>query len=130
MRDTESQYWQFVAPGCMTEESDSEHGEKIVTHQLLWRSECKSQCGFGLCALMCVCVWGGGMFEWVSVEVCIVFVRPVVSGLVVQYECSSVIILESVTQVIECDTIWVVLLTFCFPFHSFESVHSEAGQSL
>ena len=83
--------------------------------------------------LACVCVCGGGgggMFEWVSVEVCIVFVRPVVSGLVVQYECSSVIILESVTQVIECDTIWVVLLTFCFPFHSFESVHSEAGQSL
>lgn len=25
----------------MTEESDSEQGEKIVTHQLLWRSECE-----------------------------------------------------------------------------------------
>ena len=29
-------------PGCMTEESDSENGEKILTHQLLWRSECKN----------------------------------------------------------------------------------------
>ena len=32
----------MVTPGCMTEESDSENGEKIVLHPLLWRSECES----------------------------------------------------------------------------------------
>ena len=41
MRDTESRYWEHVTAGCMTEESDDENGEKIVTHQLLWRSECE-----------------------------------------------------------------------------------------
>ncbi len=41
-------YWDFVGPACMTEESDAEDGdspERIVTHRLLWRSECK-------------CIWG------------------------------------------------------------------------
>ena len=41
MRDTESRYWEHMTPACMTEESDAENGEKIVTHQLLWRSECE-----------------------------------------------------------------------------------------
>ena len=41
MRDTESRYWEHMIPACMTEESDAENGEKIVTHQLLWRSECE-----------------------------------------------------------------------------------------
>ena len=45
MRDTESRYWEHVTASCMTEESDDENGEKIVTHQLLWRSECKSVVG-------------------------------------------------------------------------------------
>ena len=40
MRDSEFQYWQYVNPACMTEESDSEQGERILTHQLMWRSEC------------------------------------------------------------------------------------------
>ena len=35
-------YWENVTPACMTEESDSENGEKIVLHSLLWRSECES----------------------------------------------------------------------------------------
>lgn len=35
-------YWENVTPACMTEESDSENGEKIVLHSLLWRSECMS----------------------------------------------------------------------------------------
>ena len=42
MRESEMKYWEQVTPGCMTEESDSENGEKIITHQLLWRSECMS----------------------------------------------------------------------------------------
>ena len=46
MRDTESRYWEHVTASCMTEESDDENGEKIVTHQLLWRSEC--ECVVGL----------------------------------------------------------------------------------
>lgn len=41
VRETELRYWNHVTAGCMTEESDSENGEKIVTHQLLWRSECE-----------------------------------------------------------------------------------------
>ncbi len=41
VRESECQYWMYVSPACMTEESDSEQGEKIVTHQLLWRSECE-----------------------------------------------------------------------------------------
>lgn len=41
VRDSEARYWEHVTPALMTEESDSENGEKIVTHQLLWRSECK-----------------------------------------------------------------------------------------
>ena len=41
MRDTESHYWEHMTPACMMEESDAENGEKIVTHQLLWRSECE-----------------------------------------------------------------------------------------
>ena len=41
MRDTESRYWEHMTPACMTEESDAENAEKIVTHQLLWRSECE-----------------------------------------------------------------------------------------
>ena len=34
-------YWEHISPACMTEESDSEQGERIVTHQLMWRSECE-----------------------------------------------------------------------------------------
>jgi len=41
VRDTESRYWEHITAGCMTEESDDENGEKIVTHQLLWRSDCE-----------------------------------------------------------------------------------------
>ena len=41
MRETECRYWEHVTASCMTEESDDENGEKIVTHQLLWRSECE-----------------------------------------------------------------------------------------
>lgn len=36
-------YWQYITPGCMTEESDAENGEnpeKIINHRLIWRSEC------------------------------------------------------------------------------------------
>ena len=42
VRDTEQRYWEHVTPSSMTEESDSETSDKIVTHQLLWRSECES----------------------------------------------------------------------------------------
>ena len=42
--DTESHYWEHMTPACMTEESDAENAEKIVTHQLLWRSECEFMC--------------------------------------------------------------------------------------
>ena len=42
VRDGEMQYWDHITPACMTEESDSENGEKIITHDLLWRSECES----------------------------------------------------------------------------------------
>ena len=41
VRETECRYWEHVTASCMTEESDDENGEKIVTHQLLWRSECE-----------------------------------------------------------------------------------------
>ena len=41
MRESELRYWEMIKPGCMTEESDAEEGERIVTHQLLWRSECE-----------------------------------------------------------------------------------------
>jgi hypothetical protein len=53
VRDTESRYWEHMTPACMTEESDAENAEKIVTHNLLWRSECEfmheREC-------LCVCV--------------------------------------------------------------------------
>ena len=39
--DTESHYSEHMTPACMTGESDAENAEKIVTHQLLWRSECE-----------------------------------------------------------------------------------------
>ncbi|CAI8036165.1 hypothetical protein GBAR_LOCUS20288 [Geodia barretti] len=42
IRESEVRYWEHVTPACMTEESDSENGEKIVLHSLLWRSECES----------------------------------------------------------------------------------------
>ena len=41
VRDSELRYWQYITPACMTEESDSESTDKIVTHRLLWRSECQ-----------------------------------------------------------------------------------------
>ena len=43
VRDSEMRYWESIKPSCMTEESDSEQGvgERIITHQLLWRSECE-----------------------------------------------------------------------------------------
>lgn len=47
VRDTETKYWDFVGPACMTEESDGEDADspdKIVTHRLTWRSECKYHC--------------------------------------------------------------------------------------
>ena len=43
-----------MTPACMTEESDSENAEKIVTHQLLWRSECEF---YIILCIMCVCVY-------------------------------------------------------------------------
>jgi len=58
VRDTESRYWEHVTAGCMTEESDDENGEKIVTHQLLWRSECEFSGSFWVAVhgVMHVCV--------------------------------------------------------------------------
>ena len=53
MRDTESRYWEHMTPACMTEESDAENAEKIVTHQLLWRSECEF-----MHERVCVCCFG------------------------------------------------------------------------
>lgn len=41
VREAEMRYWEHISPACMTEESDSEQGERIVTHQLMWRSECE-----------------------------------------------------------------------------------------
>lgn len=41
VREAEMRYWEHISPACMTEESDSEQGERIVTHQLMWRSDCK-----------------------------------------------------------------------------------------
>jgi hypothetical protein len=43
VRESEIRYWEHVTPACMTEESDSESGEKIVLHSLLWRSEFLNQ---------------------------------------------------------------------------------------
>lgn len=34
----------YVTPLCMTEESDDSDTDKIITHKLLWRSECKCVC--------------------------------------------------------------------------------------
>ena len=47
VRESEQQYWVYVTPLCMTEESDDSDTDKIITHKLLWRSDCK-----------CVCVCG------------------------------------------------------------------------
>ncbi|KAL5509108.1 hypothetical protein EMCRGX_G004397 [Ephydatia muelleri] len=43
VREAEMRYWEHISPACMTEESDSEQGERIVTHQLMWRSEFLNQ---------------------------------------------------------------------------------------
>ena len=51
MRESEVRYWDMIKPGCMTEESDAEEGERIVTHQLLWRSECEPQGNDWSCGL-------------------------------------------------------------------------------
>ena len=57
VRDTESRYWEHMTPACMTEESDAENAEKIVTHQLLWRSECEFVSVYVcVCMYVCVCV--------------------------------------------------------------------------
>lgn len=31
----------YVTPLCMTEESDDSDSDKIITHKLLWRSDCE-----------------------------------------------------------------------------------------
>lgn len=36
--DDEQKHWEHINPSCMTEESDDDGGEKIVTHKLQWRS--------------------------------------------------------------------------------------------
>ena len=41
VRESEQQYWVYVTPLCMTEESDDSDTDKIITHKLLWRSDCK-----------------------------------------------------------------------------------------
>ena len=46
-------YWQSVTPGCMTEESDSETTDKIMTHRLMWRSDCELDSTSSACV---VCV--------------------------------------------------------------------------
>lgn len=49
VRESEMRYWEPISAVCMTEESDAENAEKIVTHQLLWRSECEH-------CVVCLCV--------------------------------------------------------------------------
>ena len=41
VRESEQQYWMYVTPLCMTEESDDSDTDKIITHKLLWRSDCE-----------------------------------------------------------------------------------------
>ena len=41
VRESEQQYWMYVTPLCMTEESDDSDSDKIITHKLLWRSDCE-----------------------------------------------------------------------------------------
>lgn len=36
--EDEQKHWEHINPSCMTEESDDDGGEKIVTHKLQWRS--------------------------------------------------------------------------------------------
>ena len=36
--EDEMKHWEHINPSCMTEESDDDGGEKIVTHKLQWRS--------------------------------------------------------------------------------------------
>jgi len=36
--EDEQKHWEHINPSCMTEESDEDGGEKIVTHKLQWRS--------------------------------------------------------------------------------------------
>lgn len=36
--EDELKHWEHINPSCMTEESDEDGGEKIVTHKLQWRS--------------------------------------------------------------------------------------------
>ena len=36
--EDELKHWENINPSCMTEESDDDGGEKIVTHKLQWRS--------------------------------------------------------------------------------------------
>lgn len=38
MLEDEQKHWEHINPSCMTEESDDDGGEKIVTHKLQWRS--------------------------------------------------------------------------------------------
>ena len=67
VRESESRYWEHMTPACMTEESDSENAEKIVTHQLLWRSECE----FESCILGCVSI-----SECVVCVCCLLYTSP------------------------------------------------------
>ena len=70
MRETERRYWEHVTPSCMTEESDSENGEKILTHQLLWRSECTCVC-VRVRVCVCVCVRVCACVALSGVRVCV-----------------------------------------------------------
>lgn len=51
--DDEQKHWEHINPSCMTEESDDDGGEKIVTHKLQWRSPGIYTIDNGLC-VMCV----------------------------------------------------------------------------
>ena len=44
--EDEQKHWEHINPSCMTEESDDDGGEKIVTHKLQWRSPGMFVCMF------------------------------------------------------------------------------------
>ena len=49
--DDEQKHWEHINPSCMTEESDDDGGEKIVTHKLQWRSPGMYMYIYGVCDL-------------------------------------------------------------------------------
>ena len=81
-------YWEHISPACMTEESDSEQGERIVTHQLMWRSECE--------------LWRRPVF--------FLIVPPFLSLLYVCCDLEFVLILAAMC----CDGCWIMVAVFQF----------------